>query len=111
EDPGSCKEGSRRTVSSARRRVVTGPGPYALLTLVALMGADDRKLHGRMVTLSRVSCQCGGDRLIQSCHSYRSARQMSNRYGPASAASIWLSLAQIHEFCVCPWQALHVPGR
>src|SRR6266702_2662577 len=41
--PGSCEEGHRRTVSPARTaRVVIGPDPYALLTVVALMGAADR---------------------------------------------------------------------
>jgi Transposase len=35
----TCEEGSRREVSPARRRVVARPGSYALLTLVALMGA------------------------------------------------------------------------
>ena len=49
QDPGSCEEGSRRTVSPARRRdVVTGPDPYALLTVVALMGAEMRALPTRI---------------------------------------------------------------
>ena len=43
---GSCEEGSRRIVSPARAaRVVTGPGSYALLTLVALMGAAIRAVR------------------------------------------------------------------
>src|ERR1700746_2825825 len=42
-DPGQLRGRSRRTVSPARRQhVVTGPGSYALLTMVALMGAADR---------------------------------------------------------------------
>src|SRR6185437_16907615 len=41
--PGSCEEGSRRTVSpNPAARLVTGSGSYALLTPVALMGAADR---------------------------------------------------------------------
>jgi hypothetical protein len=43
EDPGSCEEESRRTIQpSPAARVVTGPGPYALLTQAALMGAEMR---------------------------------------------------------------------
>ncbi len=41
--PGQLRGRSNRTVSPARRQhVVTGPGSYALLTMVALMGAADR---------------------------------------------------------------------
>ena len=37
---------------SPAARVVTGPGPYALLTLVALMGAELSALWARILMLS-----------------------------------------------------------
>jgi hypothetical protein len=43
--PGSCEEGSERTVRpSPEARAVTGPDPYALLTTMALMGAADQRI-------------------------------------------------------------------
>ena len=45
---GSCEEGHRRTVKpSPAARVVTGPDPYALLTTVALMGAEESVIRHR----------------------------------------------------------------
>src|SRR5690349_20533064 len=60
--PGSCEEGSRRIISPARRpRVVTGPGPYALLTLMALMGVEGVFLdcRGGLASPVRRACRTG----------------------------------------------------
>jgi hypothetical protein len=44
--PGSGQEGiPKNSQPSPAARVVTGPGPYALLTVVALMGADERTFN------------------------------------------------------------------
>ena len=41
EDPGTCEEDpEEQSGQPGRQDVVTGPDPYALLTVVALMGAE-----------------------------------------------------------------------
>src|SRR5690349_1838328 len=45
--PAAARKDPEEQSAQARRRVVTGSGPYALLTLVALMGAADR-VHSRL---------------------------------------------------------------
>src|SRR5690242_7078699 len=62
--PGSSEERSRRTVSPARRQhIAIGPDPYALLTTVALMGADEREVVARpytcLCTCLNVTNDCG----------------------------------------------------
>ena len=45
--PGTCEEDpEEQSAQPGRQDVATGPDPYALLTVVALMGADERRsLH------------------------------------------------------------------
>ena len=43
EDPGTCEEDpEEQSAQPGRQDIATGPDPYALLTVVALMGAADR---------------------------------------------------------------------
>jgi len=44
--PGTCEEIQKNSQLSPAARVVTGPGSYVLLTVVALMGAADRLRGG-----------------------------------------------------------------
>jgi hypothetical protein len=52
----------KNSQASPAARVVTGPGPYALLTLVALMGADERKLYTVYLCICLHVANAGGVR-------------------------------------------------
>ena len=46
--PGTCEEDpEEQSAQPGRQDVATGPDPYALLTVVALMGADERAFRQR----------------------------------------------------------------
>ncbi len=67
EDPGTCEEDPEEQSAQPRRQdVATGPDPYALLTVVALMGADERILVSRQLeSYKALILELGNDTLVE----------------------------------------------